>query len=486
MSKSNQTLKASAWMISGKLLGRLFDFVLLLYLSRMLLPADFGLVALAMAPIYIGEAVLELPLVQTLLRFRAPKKSMYDTAFTLSVMRSLAMAVIFIGLSFPLAQFYGDPRLNPLVCVLALAPIFRGSFSPRMVTFMKEMDFKREFFLEVFGKFMAFIAAFIIVTIYPTYWAIAAATVMAPFVMNVLSYILAPYRPHLSLKNWPDFADMIGWSTATQIISAINWQMDRLFLGHYISTKNLGQYSLANELVSLPYRAFVSPLANPLMAGFTLKKTPEELVETYLLSTGVLLICIAPLFLTLSLLAEPIVLLLLGKQWVEAIPIVAWLSAFSILALPMATLPALALTLDRTSYSTLRMSIEFSVKLVAMAIGTYYYGLWGAIAAYGLANAVALFASLFIVKALIGLNLSRQVGVIFRAMVALLIMSAALIWLRPEGTDHISVSTIIDLIITLFVAMIVYILSIYLMERIHKNPQSPEGAIISVIRSRLR
>ena len=63
---SGRTTYAAVWLIASRLGARFVDFALLLILARMLTPADFGIVAVAMTLIQITEAVFELPVGQVL------------------------------------------------------------------------------------------------------------------------------------------------------------------------------------------------------------------------------------------------------------------------------------------------------------------------------------------------------------------------------------------------------------------------------------
>jgi len=466
--------------VSGKLCARLFDLALLLILSRLLTPDDFGLIALAMAPIFIGEAVLELPLVQALLRFDRPTKSMYDTAFTLSILRGLALATLFISLSIPLANFYNEPRLTLLVCVLSLAPILRGTTSPKLVIFMKEMDFRRDFLLDVFGKAVAFIVATTLALSTKSYWAIAAATITAPIAMNVLSYILAPYRPGFTLKDWQHFADMIGWNSLSQIIDATNWQMDRLLLGRFVPVEALGRYTIANDLITLPHRSVVTPLSRPLMANFTLQKTPEDLSTAYSLSLSAIFLLMAPILLVLSLLAEPIVLILLGDKWLAAAPIAQWLAAIGILSLPVTPLAPLALSQDRTRFLTLRAFLELTIKLPSMIYGVVFYGIWGAIGARAITAALTLVATLLIVRRLIGLSLKRQLRPLLSGGIAVGIMGIALWFTRPDigAAPYDKVSISLQLIASCLLGGAAYVSTLYL---IWIGSGRPDGVIQKVV-----
>ena len=431
MAEKRRIVKAGAWVISGKLLARLFDLALLLILSRILVPSDFGLLAIAMAPIFIGEALLELPLVQALIRFKNPTKPMYDTAFTLSVLRGLALGLILLSLAWPLAAFYSDPRLAPLVCVLALGPALRGTVSPRLVTFMKDMDFTREFALDVAGKIVAFMVGTSIALSTKSYWAIAAASITTPLVMNVLSYIFAPYRPAFTLSEWKKFADMIGWNSVSQILSALNWQMDRLLLGRFVPTDILGRYSLADDLIAIPFRSLVAPLVRPIMVNFTEQEQQDGLGKAYLNSVNAVVLGMAPILISMAFLAQPIVFLVLGMKWAEAVPLIKWIAIVGLLSLPTRNLAPLALSLDRTRNLAIQMAVEFFVKLPATIIGVIYYGVWGAIAARALASAFVIIATMFIVRNLISVSIIRQTMPLIKVSMATALMSAVLWASRP-------------------------------------------------------
>ena len=114
--------------------------------------------ALAMAPIYVGTAFCPFHCADADPGQRPPPV-LFDTAFTLSLLRGIVFAFILISISFPLAKFYGEDRLIPLICALSAFPIFRGMISPNLVIFLKRLDFRREFVLDTAGKFFGFLAA---------------------------------------------------------------------------------------------------------------------------------------------------------------------------------------------------------------------------------------------------------------------------------------------------------------------------------------
>jgi O-antigen/teichoic acid export membrane protein len=129
--------RASLQSVVGRLGGRVIDFATLLVLAQLLVPADFGLIALAMTVILLVEAVTDLPINQPILRAEDPTPEDYDTAFTLGLVRALVLAGVVAAAAGPVATFYDEPRLPLLILALATAPMLRSLASPRMADFTR-------------------------------------------------------------------------------------------------------------------------------------------------------------------------------------------------------------------------------------------------------------------------------------------------------------------------------------------------------------
>ena len=130
---STKTVIGAGWLISSRLSGRLIDFGTVIFLARALSPADFGLAALAASLIAIVDTALEIPLTQALTRLKTIDDQHLNTAFTLGVCRGGVLSVVLLAAALPFSMIYHDPRLAPLVCVFALAPVARSLVSPAAI-----------------------------------------------------------------------------------------------------------------------------------------------------------------------------------------------------------------------------------------------------------------------------------------------------------------------------------------------------------------
>ncbi|WP_411035882.1 oligosaccharide flippase family protein [Shinella sp. BYT-45] len=434
-SLSTRTIQAGIWTVGARLSSRLIDFAVLLVLARLLGPADFGLVATAMTVIYIVEAVLELPLTFVLVRQPEVTDRMYSTAFTLGLIRGLLVAGLMAGLSWPLASLYGDPRLMPLICTLALAPAARGMISPRMVIFEKAMDFRRKGILELLGKGVAGAVAISIAVSTGNYWAVAAGTVSTPVVMMGVSYVMAPMRPRLSLAEWSLFSRMTGWNFVSQVVSALNWQVDRLILPLYIDVTSFGRFTTANDIAALPFQAIVQPTAVPLFSALVNAREKGNLVGAYLKACSGIVMLMAPVMCFMALMAGPVVHILLGPAWSGGAPILAGVALTSLFVLPTVPMAALMLVLDRPRLVALRSFVELAVRVPLTVAGIILAGIPGAIAAKAGAGVALLLVTLLSVKAIAGIPFRDQLRSSLHPMVAL-VPAVVFLYGVPDLTQY--------------------------------------------------
>jgi PST family polysaccharide transporter len=433
-----QTAVGGLMMVGARVISRVLDLATMLVLARILRPNDFGLVAIAMSLVSILEAVLELPVNQALLCQQDITRAHYDTAFTLSMLRGLVLSAVLVLAAWPFARIYGDDRLVWLVCILSLGPASRGLASPCLVRFQKNMSFWRDFIIELCGKLLGFTVSVGVAVLTGSYWSIAAGIVAFPVAMMIVSYCLAPYRPRLSLGELRVFSSFLGWMSAAQVFSAVNWQSERLLLGKLRSNAELGLFSAANDMSNIPTLALFVPIQRPLLAAFSKVQTDlPRLARSYQTACCAIAAIGLPVLVGESLVAEPAVRLVLGEKWLGAIPLLRWLSLSLIPAL--FTLPSipLVMTFNQTKVFFRRNMLECCIKMPLLLVGAIGFGFAGVIGARVIAEISADLFSMLVVRRLLGLSVRQQMFVSWRSMVATLVMvppvMVALSVTRPDA-----------------------------------------------------
>jgi O-antigen/teichoic acid export membrane protein len=479
----HKTAISGSLMVVARLISRVIDLAIMLVLARLLSPADFGLVAIAMIVVLITEAALELPLSQALVRLPVIEPAYYDTAFTLSLLRGALLCAIMCMCAIPFAHFYKHPALIPLICALSLAPAARGLFNPRMAQFAKDLNFKYEFFFELAGKASALIFGTTTAFLTHSYWSIAICTIMAPLVTTMLSYCVKPVRPRLTLSDWRVFADFLGWISLSQIIMAMNWQSDQVLLGKLMSPTRLGYFTNANNVASIPSLALFSPLMRPLLSAFAMvKHEPARLTRVYQVASTAIVALGLPLMAWESLAAGPLVRLLLGAKWVGAIYMLHWL-AISVLPtfFGVAIVP-LSMALDQTKQLAWRNFVQFCFKLPTIIVGAVMFGFAGVIAARLLAETADAIYCMMIARQIVGLPLAKQFLDCWRCFVATCVMAIILNLcghLFTLGTS--ALVQIVSLVSTGVIGFGVYLLVLFLLWLAVGKPPGVEATAMRMI-----
>ncbi|MGC8470607.1 MAG: oligosaccharide flippase family protein, partial [Acetobacteraceae bacterium] len=139
-----RTARGAGWVIGWRMTTRLIGMASTLVLARLLVPDDFGLVALA--NIFAGavEAFSTVGVEQALIRAPSPDRDLYDTGFTINLLRGLLTATLIALLAHPLAAFYGDLRLAPLLYLLAAATAADGLENIGIIEFRRDLTFDKE------------------------------------------------------------------------------------------------------------------------------------------------------------------------------------------------------------------------------------------------------------------------------------------------------------------------------------------------------
>lgn len=415
--------RAGLQSVAGRLGGKVIDFATLLVLAQLLLPDDFGLIALAMTVILLIEALTEVPLTQPILRAEVPTPDYYDTAFTLGVLRAVVLGVVVTALAWPVGAFYDEPRLPLLIVALTAAPVMRSLISPRMADFARAYDMRPDMAMTLLGKAAAFGVVVTVALATRSHWAIAAGTITTPLVMTLFSYVAAPYRPRLGLARWGAFRDIVGWNSVNQLFGAIGFQIDRILLGRTLNTAMLGRYAMASDLVGVAFQGILYPLAAPLTVATAQAATLAARVRAWGKILNAVLCLMGAILLGLTLLATPIVDVLLGEAWREAAPMLSWLALTSLPGIVGFVLGPLAVSLFRPQLIAQRTLIDLAVKVPLMLAGIAWFGLWGAVAARGISGVVAMVFAFTAAGQLLHVGVMAQMRMIHRTAAGLIVFA---------------------------------------------------------------
>src|SRR4051794_32555069 len=225
-SVSERLIKGSIWLTLSRAVVNGLSTLSTFILARLLVPADFGLVAIATTLMLIVTSVTEMSLGQALIRHEAPGESHFSAVWTLNATRGTILALLFAGSTVPIATLYNEPRLIAVMLALSLSLFMSGLANPRRVMLQRDLIFWQEFTLNVSQKVIGFIVTVTIALLYRSYWALVLGTLAYQVTNLIVSYTVLPFRPRITFKHIREFFSFSIWLTAGQIVNALNWRFE--------------------------------------------------------------------------------------------------------------------------------------------------------------------------------------------------------------------------------------------------------------------
>jgi lipopolysaccharide exporter len=423
----NSVARGATLMVSMRAISRFIGIFSSAFLARLLTPDDFGLVVLGTSVLGIVQMLSELSLANALIRMRETAAAHYHTAWTLGLIRSGLVAIVVVLA----APFVGDsmhePRVVPILLTLAAATIIGSFESIRLVDFQINMNFSGVFRYQLVARLASIPATLILAVILRSYWALVISTLITSVATVCYSYVLAPYRPRLSLSAWRDLFDFSKWAVLGTYLAIIDNYSITFLLGWLGGARQLGMYQVSQQIAALPASEIAAPIRPPLYAAFArLLDNPSELARTFTEGFGFLFLVITPMSLGIFVAAPMIAPLALGPQWSDAPAMIEAVVFYAFGHYPQ----NLFVVMNRQPRLLALASVFLADRVPAAIYGGWVGGATGAV--YGMV-ASALFGSVFWFAASLPLVKVRPRAVIqaiWRSTVAGAIMVFTLLGLR--------------------------------------------------------
>lgn len=317
-----RTARGAGWVMAWRFGMRILGLASTLVLVRLLAPADFGLIALASGFMQSVDGLMSLGTEEAVIREAAPDRAVYDTAFTLTALRGLIASVLVAVAAFPAAEFFGDPRLGPVLLVVALLPLLDGLSNIGAVDFRRNMTFHKEFALMVLPKLGGILVAILAAFLLRSYVAMLCGMLVNRSLRMAMTYVMHPLRPRFSLIAWRALVGYSVWTWLLSLATLLRDRSDSLFLGRMAGTATLGFYSVGAEIAALPMTELIEPLGRASFSGFAAARHEGGAAgEIFLRLIGLSALLALPVGLGLSAVAAPLTRLALGPGWEQAVPV---------------------------------------------------------------------------------------------------------------------------------------------------------------------
>lgn len=407
-----KTVSGMMWAAIGKVGTLTINFLPNLVLARLLMPEDFGAIAMLAIFLAVSNIFIQGGLGTALVQKKNPDHCDYSTVFYWNlVVAALFYSILYVSAPF-IADYYALPLVKPLLRVQSLVLLIQSFSIVQYTQLQKQMNFKA---LAVRNMAAALAGTLIAIPLAlrgfgP--WSLVASAILASVVNVLLLWKMSTWRPawefsFASLKTLFSFG---GLMLLSSLVETLYTNLQGLIIGKRFSAGDLGYFSQAKKLEEIPVTGLSSIVNDVTFPAFaSLQDDLDRLLAGVRKSTKALSFLNFPLMIVLMIVAQPLICLLYGSKWDASAPY------FQILCIS-----GLIYTVNTLNTNVIKSlgkgKIYFIIQIVKRLIGIVLilfgvkFGIYGLLWAVASVSYISFIINALVNKKLINYGLFRQLG----------------------------------------------------------------------------
>jgi amino acid adenylation domain-containing protein len=317
-----RTLAGIGWSGATQVLGQAFQFGFSVSLARLLTPVEFGLVgmiavftgfATSLADFGLGAAIIQKP---------SPSQEHLNTVFWLNVAVGTLLTLLFSATAPLIAGFYHEPRLTLLTAAMASTFLLGSLGVVQNALLSKSIDFRARFWIECIATIASGIVAVALALSGAGVWSLVWQSIVLFGTRLGMLWLKSSWRPSWSFDTSATRELLRFARHMAAFNTIIYWEnnLEKMVIGRLIGSSPLGIYGLAERLMRTPSTAITATAGSVMFPSISLiQKDVGAVKRVYQRSNRLIAAVTFPAMIGLIVVAEPLILSLVGEQWRGAI-----------------------------------------------------------------------------------------------------------------------------------------------------------------------
>lgn len=460
ISLKQKTISGIAWNTIGKLSNQILQFILSIILMRLLLPQDYGLLAMAMVLIGFASIFSEFGFSSALVQNQNINEIHKSSVFWLNIIIGSVLTLLFFIFADTLAQFYNNDDLTQVIKYLSF------SFIISAITIVPSTLLQKEMRYDLINKID--ISIVLLSGVLSIYLAVTGWGVMSLVYQNLFSQLLKVPILFITTKWKPKFIfkkssikELFSYSAYLTGFFVINYwarRSDDLLIGKYMGAGSLGIYSRAYNLMLLPINQVIGLVSNVMFPTLSLIQNDKERVKRIYLQTIQLLAFITfPMMIGLIATADNFILGIFGSKWAEVITIIQILAFVGVLQTLANPVGWIYTSQGKTDWMFWWGVFGSGSIILAIVIGVIIGSIYSVAISYLIINIVLAYPVIAIPGKLINMKFSEVYATILSILIISIIMAVMVYFIGLTLPNYLPPS--IKLIIQVLCGIIIYLTS---------------------------
>ena len=321
--QGNSVVSNIIWKFGERILAQLVSFIVSLVLARILLPNDYGVVAIVLIFINIANAFVTSGIPTALIQKKSPDQLDFSTCFYFNIIFSIALYLILFFVAPLIAGFYDNSSLTLILRVFGIRIILAGINSVQHSIISKQLKFKKFFLATLFGTVVSGVVGITMAIKGFGVWALVFQYLINTTIDTIVLSITIKWKPSwiFSFKRLSSLFKY-GWKILFEgVSSAVATQFKNLIIGKAYTESDLGYYTRAQQFPQLimdNVNESVRSVMFPVMSNLQNEKERLTFIlrKTIRISSYILF----PMLFGIAAVANNLVVVLLTNKWAQSIP----------------------------------------------------------------------------------------------------------------------------------------------------------------------
>lgn len=319
----SQTIKGVFWSFIEKFGSQLILLISQIVLARLLEPKDFGLLGMLAIFIAVSQAFIDSGFDNALIQKKEVNQTDYSTVFYFNITIGIVLYLILFFAAPLIADFFHQPLLVDLTRVVCIVLAVNSFGLIQFVKFKIEMNFKAIAQVVVIANLLSAFVGIAMALMGFGVWALAGQIIGIYFFRTVLFWIKSSWRPSF-IFSFQSFKQLFSFGSKLLLSGIINQVFQNIYLmviGRIFSASLLGFYTQAKKLQEVPVTTLAQVVGNVTFPAFSkIQDDNVKLREGFRKLIKLMVFINFPLMLGLAVVAEPLLVLILGEKWLPSVP----------------------------------------------------------------------------------------------------------------------------------------------------------------------
>ncbi len=319
-----RTLTGLGWSGLQQAMQQGLKFVFTILLVRLLTPEDFGQVGMILVFAGFAQLFSEMGLGSAVVQRKDLRPEHLNSVFWANVVSGVVLALFFAAMARPIALFYELPSLELMTQVISMSFVIGSLRVVQYSLVLRSMNFRKLALVEILAVSLSGILAVSMALAGYGIWSLVGQILALSLCTTVLLWLVGDWHPAFCFR-FRALRELFSFSFNLMGFSLLNYTVTRaghLMIGKFIGAPALGIYSRADQLMLIPVTQVSGVISRVMFPALSaIQDQVERIKQIYLRAIRTIALLTFPLMLGLMVTARPFVIVVLGEQWSEVIPL---------------------------------------------------------------------------------------------------------------------------------------------------------------------